>query len=233
MAEVSTINADLSLKRDSVPFNVLNDKEFELVKRTHTVEFFNAGELIYNESDKADGIRLLICGKVKIFKRGINGKEQIVKMASANDFVGYRAVFAEELHTTSAMTLEPSKLFFIPSDTIFKLFNSNSQLATFIVKSIAVELSFSRYRSVSLSQKQIRGRLAESLLVLRDKYGYIKGNQLNISLSREDLANLSNMTASNAVRTLAAFVSEKIIDVHSREIYILNEPALERISRMG
>lgn len=233
MAEVSTLNTDLSLKRDSAPFNVLNDKEFDLVRRTHSVEIISVGELIYNESDNADGVRLLICGKVKIFKKGINGKEQIVKMASANDFIGYRAVFAQEQHTTSAMALEPSKLFFIPADTIFKLFNSNSQLANFIVKSLAVELSFSRYRSVSLSQKQIRGRLAESLLVLRDKYGYVKGNLLNINLSREDLANLSNMTASNAVRTLAAFVGERIIDVHSREIYILNEPALERISRMG
>lgn len=233
MAESNDKNRKPVLRKDFSPFNVLNDEEFELVKKTYRVESYDKNELIYDENDEADGIRILISGKVKIYKKGIGNKEQIVKLTNARDFIGYRAVIAEELHTSAAMALEPSLLFFVPTDTIFKLLESNSQLVRFIVKSLAVELSFSRYRSVSLSQKQIRGRLAESLLFLRDKYGYVDGNRLNINLSREDLANLSNMTASNAVRTLAAFVSENIIDVHSRDITIINEPALERISRMG
>ena len=70
--------------------------------------------------------------------------------------------------------------------------------------------------------------------MLRDIYGYEEdGVTLNIFLSREDLANFSNMTTSNAIRTLSTFVNEKVISVDGRIIKILNEETLERISRLG
>ena len=77
-------------------------------------------------------------------------------------------------------------------------------------------------------------RLAEALCVLCENYGYEEDNAtLKIYLSREDLANLSNMTTSNAIRTLAAFVSEHILVVDGRRIKIVNEDALRKISKFG
>ena len=52
-------------------------------------------------------------------------------------------------------------------------------------------------------------------------------------MAREDLANLSNMTTSNAIRTLSSFVQEKIIIVDGRRIKIVNEQALRNISKFG
>lgn len=222
-----------TLRHDLAPFNMLNDEEFELVKQTHSVETYSKNEIIFEEGSDSKGLWLMFSGRVKVFKAGLGGREQIVKLAMTKDFIGYRAVMADDIHTAAAMALEYSQMFFIPKDTIFKLLETNCQIARYIIQSLAVELSFSRYRSVSLSQKQIRGRLAESLLVVRDKYGCRSDNTLKFEISREDLACLSNMTTSNAIRTLSAFVSENIIEVHKREIRILNEPALERISRMG
>ena len=56
---------------------------------------------------------------------------------------------------------------------------------------------------------------------------------LKIYMAREDLANLSNMTTSNAIRTLSGFVSEKLITVDGRRIRILDEPQLRKISKYG
>ena len=87
---------------------------------------------------------------------------------------------------------------------------------------------------VNLTQKHIRGRLAESLALLIDNYGYEEdGETLKIYMAREDIANLSNMTTSNAIRTLSAFVTEKIITVDGRRIKVINEPALRKISKFG
>ena len=87
---------------------------------------------------------------------------------------------------------------------------------------------------INLTQKHIRGRLAESLLLLADNYGYeADGATLKIYMSREDLANLSNMTTSNAIRTLTSFVSEKLILVDGRRIRIVNEAQLRKISKFG
>ena len=87
---------------------------------------------------------------------------------------------------------------------------------------------------VNLTQKHIRGRLAEALIVLRDHYGFEDDNMtLKIYMAREDLANLSNMTTSNAIRTLSGFGSEKLITVDGRRICILNENQLRKISKFG
>ena len=74
----------------------------------------------------------------------------------------------------------------------------------------------------------------EALLFLRDSYGLEEdGCTLSIYLSREDLANLSNMTTANAIRTLSAFASEKLLAVDGRKIKIMDFSKLEKISRMG
>ena len=82
--------------------------------------------------------------------------------------------------------------------------------------------------------KHIRGRLAESLIFLKDTYGYEDDNKtIKIYLSREDVANLSNMTTSNAIRTLSTFAQEGVIAIDGRKIRILDLPKLERISELG
>lgn len=233
MASAQKVVLKASIKKSTPPFDVLTPKQFALLKDNYLVETYSKNSIIYREGDPTDGIRMLASGKVKIFKEGIGGKEQIVKLAKANEFIGYRAVMAKENHTASAVALEDCQIFLIPQNIVYTLLDKNCKLCRFVIEALATELSFSRVRSVSLAQKQIRGRLAESLLVLRDKYGVAEGNVLNVSLTREDIANLSNMTTSNAIRTLANFVSENIISLNGREIGLLNEPALEKISRMG
>lgn len=225
--------ATIAIKKSTPPFDVLTDKEFELMKNAHEVRQYKQNEIIYNEGDAATGLCMLLSGKVKIFKLGIGGREQIVKLAKANEFIGYRAVIADECHSAAAVALEECRIAFIPKEILRQVLAQNNQLCQYLIKSLAAELRFSRYRSVTLSQKQLRGRLAESLLVLRDKYGYVHGNTLNVNLSREDMANLSNMSTSNAIRTLSNFVSENLIAVQGRQISILNEPLLERISQLG
>ena len=99
---------------------------------------------------------------------------------------------------------------------------------------MAVDLGISDSRTVNLTQKHIRGRLAESLLFLKENYGLEgDGATISIYLSREDLASLSNMTTSNAIRTLSIFSNEKIISIDGRKIKIIDEEKLRKISKIG
>ena len=59
------------------------------------------------------------------------------------------------------------------------------------------------------------------------------GATICIYLSREDLANLSNMTTSNAIRTLSMFVNEHVIAMDGRKLKIIDEERLRKISKMG
>ena len=122
----------------------------------------------------------------------------------------------------------------IPMPVIVQLIMENTELAMFFIKQLSKDLGISDERIVNLTQKHIRGRLAESLLFLKDTYG-VEEDQctLSIYLSREDLANLSNMTTSNAIRTLSNFAAEKLIIIDGRKIKLIDEEKLKKISKIG
>jgi len=215
-------------------FNVLTSEEKEILQRNYTFHDFSKGEIIFKEGDKPPGLICLSKGKVKVFKEGVGGREQIVRMAKPVGFIGYRALFAEENHSATAVAIEDSVICIIDKETIYKLLRSNSDLCLSIIKAFATELGFSNNRTVTLTQKHIRGRLAESLIFLKDTYGFEDdGATIKIYLSREDIANLSNMTTSNAIRTLSTFAGEGVIGIDGRKIKILDLQKLERISELG
>jgi len=227
-------NAENCIENQMSVFNVLTQEEKNLLKKNSIYQNYKKGEIIFKEGDKPTGLICLSEGKVKVFKEGVGGREQIVRMARPVGFIGYRALFAEENHTATAVAIEDSTICIIDKDTIYKLLRLNSELSLSIIKAFATELGFSNNRTVTLTQKHIRGRLAESLIFLKDTYGFEEdGSTIKIYLSREDIANLSNMTTSNAIRTLSTFASEDVIAIDGRKIKILNLQKLERISELG
>ncbi len=218
---------------DSI-FYELKEKEKEILSNQHTCLYFRKGDTIYREGEKPNGLICLSAGKVKIFKEGIGGREQIVRMAKPVGFIGYRALFAEENYMATALAIEDSTICIINRESLFEVLKSNSYLSLSIIKSFATELGFSNSRTVTLTQKHIRGRLAESLIFLKDTYGLERDNQtIKVYLSREDIANLSNMTTSNAIRTLSNFASEKVVEIDGRKIKIVDPEKLEKISEHG
>ena len=149
-------------------------------------------------------------------------------------YFGYRAFFANEPYVSSAAAFEPSMVGAIPLNLVAEIIQNNINLAWFFIRELSRNLGGSDTKIVNLTQKHIRGRLAEALIVLIDNYGYEEDNStLKIYMAREDLANLSNMTTSNAIRTLSSFVSEKILLVDGRRIRIMNEAQLRKISKFG
>ena len=176
----------------------------------------------------------LLKGKVKIFKEGIGGRTQIIRMIKPIQYFGYRANFAQERYLTSASAFENSTVCLIPMTIVRDLIAKNYRLAMFFIKQLSIDLGIADERTVNLTQKHVRGRLADALLFLMDSYGLEEdGATLSIYLAREDLANLSNMTTSNAIRTLATFVSERIIALDGRKIKLIDVDRLRKISRLG
>jgi CRP-like cAMP-binding protein len=215
-------------------WDVLTPEQLDFLRSNSKIQHFKRNEMIYCEEDIPTHLLCLLKGKVKIFKDGVGGRSQIMRMIKPIDYFGYRAFFAEEPYLTAACAVDTSTIFMVPSDVIVKLVKENNELAFFFIKAMAIDLGIADTRTVNLTQKHIRGRLAESILFLVDNYGMEEdGATLNIYLSRDDLASLSNMTTSNAIRTLSNFAVEKIIAVDGRKIKIIDEERLRKISRIG
>lgn len=119
-------------------------------------------------------------------------------------------------------------------DLIVEMMKENYHITFYFISYLSSELGYSDDRTVNLTQKHIRARLAEALLSLKKSYGVEDDNMtLNILMSREDLANMSNMTTSNAIRTLSSFADENLISIDGRKIMLLEIEELTKICQMG
>ncbi len=223
-----------SIDEVSDVWKILTKDQLKYLKENIIVQNYKKNQIIYCEGDTPTLVYCVVKGKVKIYKTGVGGRSQIVRMVKPFEMLGYRAMFAEEDFVTAACAFEATTIYAIPKAVIRRLISENKDLAWYFIQALAVDLGIADKRAVSLTQKHIRGRLAESLLFLKDSYGVESdGETISIFLSREDLANLSNMTTSNAIRTLSTFVAENLISLDGRKIKIVDEEQLRKISKIG
>ncbi|MDD2313541.1 MAG: Crp/Fnr family transcriptional regulator [Proteiniphilum sp.] len=224
---------DLSSTLSDV-WRMLTDGERDLLRAHARIVHFKKNELIYLEDEIPSDLMCLFKGKVKIFKSGVGGRSQIIRIIRPIQYFGYRAYFAREPYVTAASAFESCTVCMIPMELIEQFLRNNGDLALFFIQMLSVDLGIADQRVVNLTQKHVRGRLAESLIFLKESYGLEEdGATINIYLAREDLASLSNMTTSNAIRTLSNFVNERVITIDGRKIKIIDEERLRKISRIG
>ena len=206
---------------------VLLDQQVEIVR-------YERNEIIHNDGDESKYVWMLLKGKVRIYKEGIGQRQQIIRLLKPYDIFGYRACIAGEAYNSSASAFEACTVYRLAREHFNRLVQANGALCYQVMLMMAKDLAISEIQTVNLTQKHIRGRLAESLLLLLKNYGFEEdGRTLAMLLPREDLANMSNMTTSNAIRTLSQFAQEGLIAINGRHIQILNQKGLEKISRLG
>jgi CRP-like cAMP-binding protein len=222
---------ELCLENPSSLFKGLNQKDKESMLQHHTVTKINKGGYLFREGEKVRGLICLVSGKAKVCRTGVAGREHIMKLLKEFDLSGFQAIFTESLWPSSAIALEESVICTIEKQCILRILRNNSEISLKVSSLLSAELSYSYDKMVSLTQKHVRGRLVESLLMLGEIYGYESdGKTISASLSRNDIAHLSNMTTSNAIRTLSNLAAEGHIKIKGRKISILNLENLERIS---
>ena len=212
----------------------LTEEERKTVAQHVEIVQYEKNEQIRNEGEESQYIWMLLSGKVRIFKEGIGQRMQIIRLLKPYDIFGYRACTSRDVYNSSASAVEACNLYRLDREIFNQLVQTNGALCYQILLMIARDLAVSERQTVNLTQKHIRGRLAEGLLLLLKNYGYEQdGRTIAMLLPREDLANMSNMTTSNAIRTLSQFAQEGLLTLNGRHIQILDEKELEKISRLG
>ncbi len=213
--------------RDCTPFKAMTDMELEEVNKVKKMINVEKGEELFHDGGVPRGVYCLNKGKVKIYKVGEEGKEQIIHIAKEGEIVGFRAMFSEDKYNVSATALEDCNICFIDSDSFFNLVDNNKTLRRTILKELSSELAYRADLLTSMAQKHVRERVAYSLLFLDDIYN---GDMINFS--REDLANFVGTATETLIRLLKELKEENVIQTHGRKIEILNKEELLRRVRM-
>ncbi len=215
-------------------WGLLEEREREQLLIWASFYIYKKGEVIYEANTIPQNCFILAQGQVKVSKEGYGERTQILRMIRPVEFFGYQAYFASQPYATSATAVDRSVICLLPIHILEDIITTNPRVGQFFLQDLSRKLTDADRLTISLTQKHTRGRLAESLLMLIEKYGMEQDNAtISIYLSRQELASLSNMTTSNAIRTLYSFEEEQVIALDGRKIKILNEKKLIEISKLG
>jgi CRP/FNR family transcriptional regulator, polysaccharide utilization system transcription regulator len=213
-------------------FKYLNREEIDLLNFEKEFRQYKRGEILYNEGSRISGFYCIHSGIIKVFKTGLDGKEQIIRFAKPGDIIAYRSVLSNEVACTSAKVIEDCRVCFIPAEILISFVKSNSNYALELLKLACHELGEANSFITDIAQKTVRERLAEILLLLVIDFGLDNENYLKISLTREELANIVGTATESVIRLLSEFKSDKLVELNGRKIRILNKKGLEKISNV-
>lgn len=208
-------------------FKNLKGTQLEQMNHHKSCVHFKKGQSIFNESSVPFGLFCVNQGRIKLTTSGIDGKEQILRLSKAGDILGYRALLSEECYHSTAIALEDSSVCFLPKEILFSLLENNNLLGFELMKLLSNDLKVAEQQIVSLSQKNVRERIAEALLFLKATYGLLEDQQtIAVSLSREELANFVGTATESVIRFLSEFKTDGIIQLEGKKIKIINLPKL-------
>ena len=211
-------------------FRHLTDEELESLPFGRAPEFHKRGTILYNEGSRISGFYWIQSGIIKIYKTGVDGKEQIIRFAKPCDIIGFRSVLSNELACTSAKVIEDSKNYFVPAENLIFLVKNNGNFSMDIIRLTCKELEEANSYITDIAQKTVRERLAEILIHLKNNFDLDKVNFLQINLTREELANMVGTATESVIRLLSEFKHDGIIELHGRKIKILDIKSLTRLA---
>ncbi|MDN5292692.1 MAG: family transcriptional regulator, polysaccharide utilization system transcription regulator [Anaerophaga sp.] len=213
-------------------FKGLTDAELESLNQNLVCNSYKRGSIIYNEGSRINGSYVVVEGILKIYKTGFDGKEQIIRFAKEGDLIGFRSIVSEELACTTAKVIQDALLCYLPGDVMTNFIKGNPEFAMALMRLTCRELGESNKFLTDIAQKTVRERLAEVLLLLMDTFDLDEDHTLQISLTREELANMVGTATESVIRLLSEFKSDKLIELNGRKIKLLNIPKLIKIGNV-
>ena len=218
---------EINLKEISI-FNNLKADELLEIAKNGVCSNYKRGQTLFVQGNQPYGIFCICKGNVKLTKLGADGKESILKIVSVGDILGHRSLFASSNYSTTATAIEDTEVYLFEKKYLLNLINNNMTLANNIINKLSIDMGVAENKLTSLHQKNVRERLAELLVNLKESHGVKEGNlvKIDIKLSREEMAEMIGTAHETLIRILTEFRDADIIEQNSKMIYIKNEDEL-------
>jgi CRP-like cAMP-binding protein len=210
--------------------NLLPD-EADMIRSTKTQVLFRKGDTITKQGAFASYVLFIIKGYAKQYLEGNDGKSYNLSILLPGEFIGLSAVFNENIFSYSSTAITDCQVCLVEKETIAKLIRSNGSFGFNIIKRYCQQNSGLLTTISGLVYKQMNGRLADVLLYIDS----LKTEDISVFqlLSRKDLAEFAGISMESAVKLLKNFEKDGLIELHEKDIKIMNYDLLIEISKKG
>ena len=212
-------------------FQNLQPDEVELVRAGKTQVLFRKGDTLTKQGAFASYVLFIINGLAKQYIEGDPGKNFNLRIIRPGDFLGLSAVFNGNTFNYSCVALTDCQAFLVEKEAIGKLAKQNGVFGFSIIKRYCADNSNLINVVSNLIYRQMNGRIAETLLYSDN----LKAEKAEIFqlLTRKDLADFAGISMESAVKLLKSFEKDGILELHEKDIKIINYDLLLEISKKG
>lgn len=200
------------------------DEWLELTRFKKQTFYYKKGEQLFAEGAPVIGMYFMLSGAVKVHKQW-GDKELIIRFSTCGDILGVRG-FGDTSYRVSATALDETQACFIPDDHLQASLRIHPSFSYRLMQFYASELQHAEQRMSDLAHRDVKGRIAEALFMLRDVFGEGKDRFLLITLSRQDIASYTGTTYETVFKTFAEWSHTGIIHTEGKRMKILNDKKL-------
>ncbi len=207
-------------------FQGLQAEELREMAALASVRKYAAGELIFDESDKALGFHLVTEGRVKVFKSAPDGKERILHLFGPGEPFGEAAIFAGRGYPASALAVSGATTLFFPREELKRRIAENPDLALALMAVMAARLRRFTDMLEAAALKELPARLAAFILNLAPG-GEVRAE---LTLSKGQLASLLGSAPESLSRAMTGLKKAGLIAEEKHFINILDRSRLARLA---
>ena len=208
-------------------FNLLSVEELQIIKHNKITIHYEAGEIIQKQGTFMSHVISVNSGLVKLYLEGDNQSSSILRIVTPTSFIGGPGIFFDQLHHFTVSAMKKTSVCFIELNAFKKILNQNNVFAAEFMKDFGKNVVSVYNRLITISQKQLAGRMAYALLYLFEEV--YENKVAIIAISKKDLADLSSISRDSAVKILRDFQNEDLIRYTNNEVEIIQPETLRMI----
>ena len=221
LASIRTTCQNCSLYQLCLPI-ALDNGDLErldtIIKRCRKIE---RSEHLYRTSEAFNTVYAIRSGSVKTYVTIENGQEQVTGFHLPGELLGLNAV-STRFHTNSAVALETTSVCEIPFERLEGLASEIPGLNHHLLHIMSEEIQHDHCQLMMISKMPAEARLAKFLLSLSDHFEQrgFSATEFNLSMSRNDIANLLGLAVETVSRLFTHFNDEGLLTVERKHVIL-------------
>ena len=190
---------------------------------------FARGETVFAEGDAPESFCVVVKGRVKVFKMTPAGKDVILEIFGSGDPLGAVAAYEGRAYPASAMAIEDTSTILIPRQAFFALLEQHPSLVRGLLAGLTHRLVELANRVAELSGGRVEPRFARLFLKLAQEQGRPDrgGVFVPVSLSRQELADMTGTTIETSIRIMSRWGKHHIVRTEKDGFVVLDSKELD------
>jgi CRP/FNR family transcriptional regulator, dissimilatory nitrate respiration regulator len=218
-----------SALRGAKLFQNLDDAQIDSIAGRGRRLRLDRGQTLFLEGDSAQGLYVILSGRLKVYKTSSRGRHQILLLLGQGETVGEAAMFAGETFPASAEAVEASEVFGLPRNTFLEVIQAEPEVAMRLLSALSLRIRSFASMIEDLSLREVSERLAGHLVKLDSGCG--STGTIELDVTKAQLAATFGTAPETLSRAFQQLRKIGVIETSGRKIWVKDRQALDRAAR--